>query len=276
MTVSVEVLRNRLLFAAANQARLGSHYLKGGYGQIFNAQRQLVATSCVPGHTHRTWGWMDPPHLSSREKPICFAQESNRRGLGHRVCAGRCRHPSVVSRQIAPRVQGVDAAAVIAVANACSNPQNYLWPRPQNYENGTNVVYGECCIGVRHFDCIGFVNWCFWTALNQTRTVSYEIRQWQQASAGVRMLPIGQAQPGDILFGYNGNTNQHIGIVVSTTEVVHSAGWSEGVVQEPINRRSWNALLARPNTFLNISMRQTRGSERERLESDEASGAFSP
>ena len=274
MSVSVEVLRNRLVFAAANQARIGSHYLKGGYGHIFNAQRQLVSGSCVTGHTDISFGCMEAPHTSSGGKPICFAAESNRPNIGPRVCAGRCRHPSVGGRQVAPRTQDADAAAVISIANSCRNPQSYLWPRPANHEHSTDTVNGECCIGVRHFDCIGFVNWCFWSAVNQTRTVSYDIRQWQQANAGVQMLPIGQVQPGDILFGYNGNTNEHIGIAVSTTEVAHSAGWFEGVVQELIRRRNWNPQVARPNIFLNISIGRTRGAERERISSDAESGAF--
>ena len=89
-----------------------------------------------------------------------------------------------------------------------------------------------------------------------------------ERTAGVQMLPLGQVQPGDILFGYNGATNEHIGIAVTATEVAHSAGWFEGVVHEPINRRNWNPQIARPSAFLNMSIRQTTGAARARLESD--------
>ena len=96
-------------------------------------------------------------------------------------------------------------------------------------------MVGECCVGKRHFDCIGFVNWCFWRAMgnnfpgparNSQRAGFTGIAMWRGSLCREINRAREQLETGDLLFDAE---LTHIGVVISATEVAHTAGHRWGV-----------------------------------------------
>jgi cell wall-associated NlpC family hydrolase len=117
-----------------------------------------------------------------------------------------------------------------------------LWPRKirVDKEGPAMIVLGESCEGVRHFDCIGFVNYCLSVVL--CRRVQHSIGQWRRQTNAEEItqpgnIHPGDIQPGDILIGGN---DTHIGFATGDGYVIHAKRAAEGVVQESLSRsNSW-------------------------------------
>jgi cell wall-associated NlpC family hydrolase len=117
-----------------------------------------------------------------------------------------------------------------------------LWPRKIRVDKGglPMIVLGESCEGVRHFDCVGFINYCLSVVLR--RRVQREIRDWRGQTNAEEITQPGNIhlrdiQPGDILIG--GNCT-HIGFATGDGYVIHAKRAAEGVVQESLSRsNSW-------------------------------------
>jgi len=96
-----------------------------------------------------------------------------------------------------------------------------------------NDIWGECCIGRRHFDCSGFVFWCY----NQA---GYNIgRRNVGGYQGCDRNINNQAalQPGDLC--YIGN--HHVGIYAGNNEVVEARAHDYGVVLSSLAGRGWTS-----------------------------------
>jgi cell wall-associated NlpC family hydrolase len=138
-----------------------------------------------------------------------------------RVCSGRLAMPQ------APHADAMDPTCLL-------NPTRYSWERPENLPRDVRRgFWGECCVNYRHFDCLGFVTWVFWKSMGEhfprnflTKTVA----EWQ---SDCRTFT-GPLQIGDVLFD---DGLQHVGIVVSPTEVAHAAGYRWGVQRTLCDRR---------------------------------------
>jgi cell wall-associated NlpC family hydrolase len=109
-----------------------------------------------------------------------------------------------------------------------------LWPRKIRVDKGgpEMIVLGESCEGVRHFDCVGFINYCLSVVLR--RSFQNSIRGWRGLTEGITQP--GDIQPGDILIRGN---NTHIGFATGDGQVIHAKRAAEGVVQEPLLINSW-------------------------------------
>jgi hypothetical protein len=245
--------RERIAQLAREQAQAGGHYLKRACGQIFDASGNLKPDS-VPRHA------LPAVYLHPNDPgvPIMFAAASRPAGrIAARACAGRYRI-----------IHWPSPPDLLDDERYLREPHLYAWPRPENYLAGQPpatdleaqrqrrwpadfraTIWGECCIGKRHFDCVGFVNWCFWAALGAEAIL--EVDQWSpyyQAEGSVprtSLVPGGPraAQTADLLFR-SGATGEgpfaHIGIAVGNGQVAHAAGHDVGVVVEAINQ-TWQA-----------------------------------
>lgn len=88
---------------------------------------------------------------------------------GYNTCAGRCnrfRGASSIDLEAYLNARRADSADGKAEQNwSGAGPGNKLHPRKYHFRNGLaeggKVVWGESCFGVRHFDCIGLVNYCY-------------------------------------------------------------------------------------------------------------------
>jgi len=121
-----------------------------------------------------------------------------------------------------------------------SQATRFRWPRPngaisQNRAKNS-TLWAESCVGKRHFDCIGFVNWCLSKVLK--KTVHYGIKHF------VGKLSVAQAKTCDILT----KGTHHIGIVSEQGTVLHAQDIVEGVVETPIGK-NWTNCYRLPASF---------------------------
>lgn len=248
MTVLSESCRRAIVAEALLQESEKAHYAKRGYGHRFDATGTAVGEivpNRPPGSCEFIGASGPTRHESDRAPSASLAQPggspvSSRAFLldsvrfvvastmgGHRYyCAGRCADPP-------PLPEGNPAGRPID-RSALANPTLYLWRRLDSRpEAPLRIVRGECCAKRRHFDCLGFVTWCLWKALGPdfpSNLASYEVRHYHEQT---EHHPItGPLLPGDLLFN---RELSHIGIVVSATEVAHSAGYRWGVRRTTIS-----------------------------------------
>lgn len=221
--MSETILRSRIRSLAVGQ--VGAHYVWGGYGNTPGSSPD--ANTFPGGFGQRVHLWANDPAPNAedhgRSQPIMNAAYTNITGTVH-VCGGRYR-----------RVNGIQADLTSEASAALR--EVYLWPRPNDRIDSHQVVWGESCVGVRHFDCIGFVNWVLWKVLG--RPVQFSIEQWRQDSRTTQVaINAASLTEGDLLFaahaGGEGNNQNHIGIYVGGGRVVHARSYTIGVEETPL------------------------------------------
>ncbi|MDD5319214.1 MAG: NlpC/P60 family protein [Methylococcales bacterium] len=101
-------------------------------------------------------------------------------------------------------------------------------------------IWGECCIGRRHFDCSGFVYWNYHQA-------GYDIGRNTVGGYQGCDRNIGQAdlQEGDLC--YKGN--HHVGIYAGNNEMIEAKSHAHGVVSSPLDGTwtSFGSLFGKDN-----------------------------
>jgi hypothetical protein len=240
--------RDRVVAEARTQFQQGAHYIKVGYGHMFDAQGHQVDDVIRAPAVQFIVSGGQRPRVPDVPDYVRFAATSVLEG--RRICAGRCglvgQNPSLAGNP--------DNASDLAA------PTQHFWRRPKNYATHRVVVIGECCVMKRHFDCLGFVVWCFWKATgNPSGPAGFPYFQNQFT----RPLNRGQVPllPGDVLFSRTSEDGAstdltHIGIAVSATEVAHAAGHMWGVQITPIGHSGerggnivWEQIFGRPTCF---------------------------
>jgi cell wall-associated NlpC family hydrolase len=250
--------RDRVAAEARTQFSEAAHYIKVGCGHKFNAQGQLADEVLRPNLVQSLWGGRRA-RVPGVPSFVRFAATSEYHG--RRVCAGRC---GLVLQHSPLAGDPNNERDLVA-------PTQHVWRRPENfaeynprmrYTNPDHTVLGECCIDKRHFDCLGFVIWCFWKVMGTPNgPVGFPFLSGhfvRQPLLDRRREP---PRPGDILFSRTseeGTSTEytHIGIAVSATEVAHAAGYKWGVQITPIERSGerggnivWEPMYGRPTCF---------------------------
>jgi cell wall-associated NlpC family hydrolase len=201
-------------FVALARQQIGCHYLWGAAGARPGQQDgAYYRKGSVFMHENDTSG---NSRDNGRTKPILHAACC--RVDGYKVCAGRC------DNQIVRVLREGDPANV--VHNNTAN--QFVWTRPDGVINSSKTVKGQGCEGIRHFDCIGFVNWLFSEVVTHAHR---SIPQWQQAGRDVGLRDV---WAGDIL-----TKPGHIGIAADATSAVHASGTRVGVIESPLSGSGW-------------------------------------
>jgi hypothetical protein len=102
-----------------------------------------------------------------------------------------------------------------------ANPQRYRWQRVCDGE----VVQGEACEGKRHFDCGGFVAFCYSRACPNVKYPGFASTV-MTSTFGWNPVPKEQVEPGDIASTSGGG---HVGICIDKTTVISALGKRWGV-----------------------------------------------
>jgi hypothetical protein len=125
-----------------------------------------------------------------------------------------------------------------------ADAENFRWPRPLGPVTSKTVVWGESCVGKRHFDCVGLVNWSISVALD--KKVWYNIEHYKKfgKTASCSGVSMARMQAGDLL-----TRTYHIGIVTGEGTVVSALSIGEGVVEQRIDTGAWEH-WTRPNRSL--------------------------
>jgi hypothetical protein len=146
---------------------------------------------------------------------------------GYFVCSGRCAHPDVVARgsKIVPPndpdlltfLKGIGGTADKTTQLTVDATPPVLSPRMVVATNeipglGSSdlrgkIVWGEACTSARHFDCIGFVNYCY--IKYAQGFVQTAIGQWGAQMTAAKICKASDpVWPGDVVV----RGNDHIGL----------------------------------------------------------------
>jgi cell wall-associated NlpC family hydrolase len=227
--------KERLTSAARHEvvslarSQIGAHYLLGAAG-------------ATPGNSDGAW------YRKNGVKMHDIAAKGNRKDHGRKcpmvyaaflqgqdkrvVCGGRYNQKEV------DRLPEGDPTNPIHLFL----PQVYKWERPSRVIEADKSVWGEACMGIRHFDCVHFVNWVYRFIIHK----HFGITRWIK-TAKEEVKNFANAQPGDILTATK--PRRHIGIVASPSTVVHASDNQWGVVETNIRDGHWNRCGRLPSSL---------------------------
>ncbi len=208
-------IRHGIVTVARGQ--LGAHYLLGAAGATPDRKDGAwYRTGGVELHANAAAG---DRRDHGRRYPILFA--ATYRGEKYRVCAGRCLQAVV---QVKPPGDPANPGHLLL-------PHPYKWERPERAIDAAGSVFGECCAGIRHFDCIHFVNW----VLGHVQRLHYGFTHWIDHTTDVGFSDI---WAGDLLT--KTTPRKHIGIAVGPDTVIHASDTAWGVVETKIGAGEWD------------------------------------
>jgi|SRR5579871_489565 len=253
---SEEEIKRSVIDIARQQAKDGAHYLWGGAG---NRPGKADGATYRPSHVQLL---ANVPDLSSAALakpkggnpvvPALFAAYVDSSDQGTLVCAGRCALDAVQKNDLALKITVKEALAL--KLKAITDPQfgefkknganvsGFRWPRPNGGIGRSDypcTIWGESCIGVRHFDCIGLVNYCYSIATNNPKFQygidSFVVPTYARAAGFLEVKPISGAKIGDIVtIG-----REHIGIVTEAKTAVEAMDPGHGVVERALTAGAW-------------------------------------
>jgi hypothetical protein len=162
---------------------IGSHYINGAYGAT---PGNSDGCPCRPGGVNLVAdpGRLDPARANpeNRNLAVLAAEMFIKQ---YCVCGGN--YASMVPRgqEVSPTDPGLVAYLQSLKDKSPSEWPNYLTyytPRraygpAQGGGLGGKLVLGQPCKGVRHFDCVGFISYCYWKASGNV--VQLDISAWR-------------------------------------------------------------------------------------------------
>lgn len=142
---------------------------------------------------------------TTRDKVLGIYMAFQKTFDGYNSCAGRCNRsganfPRINSAQLDKYLKNIAELAPKATkgglppffADADFYPRKYHFRN--NIENNGNFVFGESCIGRRHFDCIGLVNYCYAKYFTKSN-FSFSIEQIQDTNGQTGFIPVADSAP---------------------------------------------------------------------------------
>jgi hypothetical protein len=196
---------------------IGSHYLWGAAGATPNQQ---------DGAYYRTGAVNLDADAKSNEKPSVFAASCD--VDGHYVCAGNFKE--FIDQTGGGYTYPSDVNLTKYLDEIRKLPSNSYWypyksrftPRVMKGNNlgadDNRIVWGEDCRYVRHFDCVGFVN--FVLSLTTSQKWSFSISQYAAGSiTGATSVPLDSPiVDGDILV----RNTEHIAFLCADGQVLQA------------------------------------------------------
>jgi hypothetical protein len=161
---------------------IGSHYINGGYGATPGA---ADGCPCRPGMINLVADLtrLDPKRTTHANRNLAvLAAEMQIKD--YCVCAGNY-------AVLPPKDCSPTDADLLAYLDSLKDQSPGTWP---TYDNnltprrafgpgpgggqGGKLVWGQCCRGIRHFDCVGFISYCYWKATGNV--VQLDISAWRK------------------------------------------------------------------------------------------------
>ncbi len=158
---------------------IGCHYINGAYGATPDGGGD--GCPCRPGGVKLI---ADPNRLDPNQNLAVFAAEMQIKQ--YCVCAGNYYASPPLGRAGSP----TDPDLVSYLQSLKDKPpaewqNDQFTPRrafgPGNSAGG-KLVWGKSCKGIRHFDCVGFISYCYWKASGNV--VQLDISAWRNPKMG--------------------------------------------------------------------------------------------
>lgn len=245
----------RRKIAQTAKAMAGAHYLNGAKGarpgqgggaRIRPGSVKLELITSLPNLAFLAASWMDAKAVKDETtgKTKWVPYEG-----GWHVCGGR--YETIGGNLID------DTDRILKAYLGQQNPKdpskcqtNGGWtPRrlagKRDPKNSGRIVWGECCDGHRHFDCIGLVEFAVDQVVKQPR--GGEIYQFASPKNVLGATPVtvdSDIMDGDLVSQVKGDDYHHIGIIYlegGVPMVAQAKETSAGItVGTPYNKSSWN------------------------------------
>ena len=108
-------------------------------------------------------------------------------------------------------------------------------------EKDHSIVWGEDCRNIRHFDCIGFVNYCIQMVLKWPKLgIAMDIPQWSKDKSGTKAVKVTDPfYPADILIQSDKGNLHHIGLMLEEGFIINAEETSQGVRIRKFNPAKW-------------------------------------
>jgi len=264
----VRIAQLSVIGPAREQANAGAHYLWSAAGNTpgnsdgaFYRPSKVQLHENVPEETSSSAG-VQPK--SAPFTPMLFAGFAHTSDQGTLSCAGRAalvgdlefalkkfeeNKGAGLGPALALKVKDLSAEQIGELQENMLTLDLYRWPRPNgiisNNNNQRSTIWGESCVDKRHFDCIGFINWCLSTGLQ--KHVHYGIPNFTNGAVG-SAVPVHKAQLGDIVTV----GAEHIGIVSENSTVIEAKDPAHGGVESPLDLTRWKQCFRLPDRFWKV------------------------
>ncbi|WID96354.1 hypothetical protein QO058_27120 [Bosea vestrisii] len=155
---------------AIAQKLVGSHYINGGYGATPGLNDgcpcRSGGISLIADEDNLN------PKLNSANKKANLAVNAATMSIKtYCVCAGNyTTFPGDVTTETAADLVAYLDSLKGKPPSSWQNHKEHLTPRrafgpgQNGGDGGGKLVWGQSCKGIRHFDCVGFISYCYWKA----------------------------------------------------------------------------------------------------------------
>ncbi|WP_274630055.1 hypothetical protein [Arvimicrobium flavum] len=229
---------------AEAMSHVGEHYIHGGYGAT---PGKTDGCPCRPGMVNLIYQQMNPAKSGKPQSDMAvlaaqtlIRKDENDPGK-YSVCAGSytVKKGGHEISEFDPELKtfldyfGKIDLRLGQFPSILMSPRRAYGPGPGG-DIGGKLVWGEICVGARHFDCIGFISFCIWKAMG--KVLQLEIKYWREPfNSGGQVFDMRAGQKpkelmdADVLI----QADHHIGFVSRDGTLVQAEDTDLGVRATP-------------------------------------------
>ncbi|MBK8344719.1 MAG: C40 family peptidase [Bacteroidetes bacterium] len=247
--MNIDEVKFQIVSLAYEIVQEGAHYLWGSAGDIPELESSGLSQPSIKQYPPNSGNELQIAHIydqnqvTNNQQPNILAAETS---VGNKkyICAGSY---NSLGGPVVDFSNPEDANQLAEYLSALDGIAPSEWqierlgftPRMHN----SKVVWGQNCCGVRHFDCVGLVNYCVTKALG--RLVIYEIHDWAVANSGtINVAKDAPPANGDLLFLGTGPNYHHIALLYADDDgngiVLQAADTDLGLTSSPYDPNMWN------------------------------------
>jgi hypothetical protein len=224
---------------AIAQGLVGSHYINGAYG---------ATPGSYDGCPCRAGGIgliADEDHLepnANAKKPANLAVNAATMSIKtYCVCAGNYatfpggRETTPTAPDLVAYLGSLSGTPPSSWENFFGDftPRRTFGPGQNGGDGGGRLVWGQSCKGIRHFDCVGFISYCYWKASGAV--MQLDISAWRTPSGGRQVFDFSAGErpaalaDGDIIV----KADHHIAYVDDSGTIIEAQDSHLGVCSTP-------------------------------------------
>lgn len=238
---------------AIAQKLVGSHYINGGYGATPGSNDGCPCRSGGIGLIADE-GNLEPKLNSGNKKANLAVNAATMSIKTYCVCAGNYatfpggRETTAGASDLVDYLDSLKGKAPASWQNYAEHytPRRTFGPGQNGGDGNGKLVWGQSCKGIRHFDCVGFISYCYWKASGSV--MQLDISAWRKPSPGRQVFDFKSGErpsalmDGDILV----KADHHIGYVSATGTVIEAQDSHLGV------RATNGFMLASPGKWTHL------------------------
>lgn len=239
---------------AIAQGLVGSHYINGAYGATPGSNDGCPCRSggieLIADENHLK------PQVNANKTANLAVNAATMTIKTYCVCAGNFakfaggRETSATAPDLIAYLDSLKGTPSSSWQNYSGSftPRRTFGPGQNGGDGGGRLVWGQSCKGIRHFDCVGFISYCYWKASGAV--VQLDISAWRTPGGGKQVFDFtvkdgprpSALMDGDILI----KADHHIGYVSAAGTIIEAQDSHLGVCSAP------GFKLAAPGTWTHL------------------------